>query len=196
MATIGSRRTRLVGACIAVALAAVSGCGGGSSSTPEPPCDQACQDASALRSLRDALKLAYNLELQGQPVGPQNATGPCPLGGTAHIAGTATANASVGSTQVSLTYVFTACAFSQTDTDPTQNYQMKLDGTVTESGTIAQQPSAATSLAFASSSISFSGSVYAPSLPYAESDCALQMGQNGNQLSGTMCGRDVGVTLH
>ena len=57
----------------------------GASPPPPPPCDAECQDQIALRSLREGMKLVYNLTLQGKPVGPQDATVPCPLGGSAHV---------------------------------------------------------------------------------------------------------------
>jgi hypothetical protein len=185
-------RVGVVGAVVAAALAA---CGGGSSSSTTPPCDSTCQDSVALRSLRDGIKLAYNLALQGQPVGPQNATAQCPLGGSVRVAGTATSNASVGSTTVSLTYFLTACGYSQTDTDPNQTYSVTVDGVVTESGTIAQVSTSTTALDIGSTSFSLTGTVYSPGIDYTASACALEVGQNGNELSGTMCGRSVGVTL-
>jgi hypothetical protein len=191
-----NERRRTWGALGAAGIAVlVAACGGGSSSTATPSCDGACQDAVALHAIRDAIKLAYNLGLQGQPVGPQDAGAPCPLGGSAQVTGTATSNASVGSTTVALSYVFTACSFSETDTDPKQNYSVVLGGTFKEVGTIAQQPSTTTALTIDSTSFSLKGTVYSPGISYSADGCALQTGQNGNQLSGTMCGRSVGLTL-
>jgi hypothetical protein len=39
------------------------------------------------------------------------------------------------------------------------------------------------------------GDVYDPSLPYTAADCAVQLAQNGNLLSSTLCKRIVGVDL-
>jgi hypothetical protein len=190
---------KLPAACAAIGGAVVAGsvaCGGGAGAAPSsPPCDQACQDAVAVQSLRDAIKLAYNLGLQGQPVGAQDASAPCPLGGSAHVFGEATSNAAVGSTSVALTYAFDQCGFSNTDTDPKRTYAVTLNGAITENGTLAQQPSATTALDLASDAMSFAGTVYTPPIPYDAGPCAMQLGQNGNQLSGTMCGRQVGLTL-
>jgi hypothetical protein len=180
------------------AVAAACGGGGGGGSAATPPCDMACQDGVAVRSLRDAIKVVYNDLLQGQPTGTGlDKTLPmgCPLGGTARVFGSASSNADQGATNVDLTYVFTACAYSETDTDPTQTFQMTLDGTVSESGVIAVQPSSTTALTFHSDAMSFSGTVYYPTIPYAESACAVQLGQDGNDLSGTICDRDAGTTL-
>jgi hypothetical protein len=167
--------------------------GGGSSMTPA--CDTACQDGVALLSLRDAIKTVYNVKLQGGPVGAQDAGAMCPLGGSASVSGKATSNAKQGTTAVNLTYVFTQCAFSQIDSDPTQTFNLTLDGTVTEIGTIAVQPSSTTALEFTSSAFSFDGSVYGPPIDYVQKGCALKLGQNGNNLSGTICKRDAGTML-
>jgi hypothetical protein len=148
-----------------------------------------------MQALRDAIKLAFNLGVQGKPVGPQDASAPCPLGGSAHVHGTATSNAQIGATEVSLDYDFADCAFSQTSTDANRTYSMTITGTVSESGTIAVQPSTTTALELASDAITLTGTVYAPPIAYAVNACALKLGQNGNDLSGTVCGRAVGLTL-
>jgi hypothetical protein len=183
------------------AIASLVACGGGGAgSAPKPPpCDAACQDGVALLSLRDAIKLVYNLTLQGMPVGPEKGMLPppgCPLGGTASVSGTATSNANQGTTTVNLTYVFAQCTYPQIDSDPTQTFHLTLDGTITEVGTIAVQPSSTTALEFTSAAFSLDGTVYdGPPLPYVQNGCALQLVQAGNNLSGTFCGRDAGTML-
>jgi hypothetical protein len=180
-------------------LVACGGSGAGSSTTPA--CDAACKDGVALVSLRLAIKLVYNLTLQSQPVGPQsgmlpNAMQPMAcLGGMASVSGTASSNADQGTTTVNLTYVFTSCHYLVIDPDPTQTFDMTLDGTVTEVGTIAVQPSSTTALEFTSAAFSFDGTVYGPPIDYVQKGCALQLAQDGNNLSGTFCGRDAGTTL-
>jgi hypothetical protein len=188
------------GVWIAVVVATVaSACGSGAGNQPSaPPCDQSCRDAVAVRALRDAMKLAYNLTLQGKPVGPQDATGPCPLGGSVHVFGQATSNAAQGATNVDLTYAFAACAFSRQDGDPNKSYSMTVDGSVRETGVIAVQPSSTTALVLGTgqgATITLTGQVYAPPLDYAADACAVAVGQNGNQLSGKICARDVSLTL-
>jgi hypothetical protein len=185
-----------------VVIASLVACaGGGAGSAPKPPpCDAACQDGVALLSLRDAIKLVYNLTLQSHPVGPQDAMLPtppgCQLGGTASVSGTATSNADQGTTTVNLTYVFAQCGYPQTDSDPTQTFHLTLNGTITEVGTIAVQPSTTTALEFTSASFSLDGTVYdGPPLPYVQNGCALRLVQNGNNLTGTFCGRDAGTML-
>jgi hypothetical protein len=184
------------------------GSGGGGGDAGPPPCDGSCQDGVAILALRDTIKLVYNFKLSGQPDGPQNQMMDCLLGGKALVSGTATSNGAQGTTTVDLTYVFKECAYSVTDTDPTHTFQLTLDGTVTETGTIAVQPSSTTALIFKSppmdqdagpanqtGAMSFSGTVYAPPMPYLQKGCALQLGQDGNEISGKICGRDAGTTL-
>jgi hypothetical protein len=173
-------------------------CGGGGKGTPPDnaaSCDQACLDGTALRALRDAIKLVYNKTLQGNPVGAQDNMTQCPLGGNAHVFGQATSNAEVGTTNVELTYVFTQCEYSETQSDPSQTFQVTMTGTVTESGTIAAQPSTTTSLQFQSDALTFSGSVEYPPIPYNENTCVVVLGQIGSDLSGMLCGRMAGVML-
>jgi hypothetical protein len=182
-----------VGLVVAATLV-VTGCSGASAS-PSPPCDQTCMDQTALLSLRDAVKLIYNLTLQGNPVGPQDATFACPLGGGAHVFGTATSNAVQGATNVNLTYVLAQCAYSQQDPDATQNFDMTVNGQLTENGTLAAQPSSTTALEIDSSSMDLTGTVYNPPLDYDERACSITVSQNGNNLSGLLCGRQVGLVL-
>ena len=183
---------------VVVTLAATAlGCGtsAGNSPPPVPPCDQACQDGIALRSLREGMKLVYNLKLQGKPVGPQDATVPCPLGGSAHVFGTATSNAIQGSTEVQLTYVLDHCAYSQKDTDPLKSYSVTFNGTVLEVGTIAVQPTSTTALVITSDVLDLTGKVHEPAVDYAANACKLGLAQTGSRLSGELCGRTAGVTL-
>jgi hypothetical protein len=204
------------------AITLTLGCGGSGSGADAgpPPCDTACQDGVAVLGLRLLIKNVYNFVLQTKPVGPQNATTPCPVGnGTATVTGTATTNASLGTTTVDLTYVLTNCGYSLVDTDPTRTFQLTFDGTVTEVGILASQPSSTTSVILQSpptddagvafdggAALRISGTVYSPALSYeTQSDggtvdggatpCALVLDQNGNNISGTLCGRNVGASL-
>jgi hypothetical protein len=173
---------------IAMALSFVAACGG-KPPAPPPPCDQACQDGTALRALRETMRVAYNGTLMGQDVGPQDGVYQCLMGGTAHVVGTATSNAAQGSTFVDLTYVFRACLHVAIPSPtPERNYRMVLDGTATESGTIAVQPSATTSLAIKSEAMSFAGYVNDPPIDYTEPDCMVDVRQDGNAVSGFFCG--------
>jgi hypothetical protein len=174
------------------------GCGAGPRPAPAPPCDQACQDGVALLGLRSAMKFAYNYKIATQPVGAQDAMTPCysedgSQGGTVHIFGDAEVNAVQGASLVSLSYDFENCLFSAPP-DPTadQNFSLTLTGVVTEQGTLSVQPTATTALDLESTAVSVSGTVYDPPVPYSVSDCALSVLQNGNAVSGALCGRSAG----
>jgi hypothetical protein len=168
---------------------------GGPDPEPSPPCEQECQDANALRALRETLKLVFNLTLQGNPVGAQDESTPCPTGGSARVFGQATANAIQGAIEVDLTYEFMDCAYLQRDEDPDENYNMTFAGSVLQQGTIAVQPSVTTALNMSSEALTLFGNVYDPPLEYREEACPVRIGQNGNQVSGTICGREAGVDL-
>ena len=174
------------------ALAAALGCGG-HPPAPLPPCEQQCQDGTALRALRETMRVAYNGELMGMPVGMQDATYDCLEGGTAHVFGDASSNPAQGSTFVNLTYVFTNCVhFAVPSPTPERNYQMTLNGTATEHCTIAVQPTATTSLRIKSDAMSFDGEVNDPPIKYHEESCPVDVAQDGNNLSGLLCGRPAG----
>lgn len=163
---------------------------------PEPPpCDAACNDGIALRSLRETMKLVYNLTLQGNDVGEQDESTECPLGGSARVFGTATSNPEQGATEVELTYEFSNCAYLELDDEPVETYEMTLDGTITQSGTLAVQPTATTALLMQSERMTLDGSVFDPPRAFHETDCAVDVAQNGNDLSGMFCGRKTGVDL-
>jgi len=186
---------RIASAAIFATLAFSCSGSVGNGPPPPPPCDQSCMDATVLLAVRNAIKLMYNRTLQGKPVGMQDQMAPCPLGGTAHVTGTATSNANQGTTSVELTYAFESCAYSATDTDPNQTFAITLTGSIIESGILSEQPSSTTALQFQSASVTVTGTVYTPPIHYEADACALDLGQNGNGVSGTLCGRMAGVVL-
>ena len=79
--------------------------------------------------------------------------------------------------------------------EPEESYEMTIDGTITQSGTMAVQPSATTALLMQSDSMSLHGDVYDPPRDFDEDDCLVDVAQNGNDLSGMFCGREAGVDL-
>ncbi len=201
----------LLGLLGGAALAVGPGCGGAGGPSPSAPaCDQTCLDQVAMRALRITLKEVFNGTVQSTAVGAKDFPSyGCFLGGTASVKGNVTSNASVGTTSVDLTYVLDGCHYISVDTDPTQNYDTILTGTVTEHGIIAVQPGNTTVLTIASDAMTFAGTVYSPPIPYQADGvqdaggpdaapagtCPVQLGQDGNQLSGTICGRAAGVAL-
>jgi hypothetical protein len=162
---------------------------------PSPPCRDDCIDGIALRSLREMMKLVYNITLQANPVGAQDESTDCPLGGRARVFGTATSNAEQGATEVELTYELDDCQYIELDDEPDETYRMTIDGTVTQLGTMAVQPSATTALLMQSDSVTLDGTVHDPPRSFQEDDCVVDVAQNGNDLSGLFCGREAGVDL-
>ncbi|HVH45783.1 MAG TPA: hypothetical protein VM925_25695 [Labilithrix sp.] len=183
-------------ACLLFGLSVLAlGCGSAATPAPTPPpCDAECKDGVAIKALRETTKLAFNLTLQGKPVGSHDLMTPCPLGGSARVFGTATSNAIQGATEVRLTYVLTDCRYLFKDDDADDNYSMTLTGTMTQEGVIAVQPSATSALVMKSDAMKFAGTVYDPPLDYA-AECPVQLGQNGNVLTGVICGRDAKTNL-
>ena len=182
--------TRLVSGLLSVALL---GCG--EDGQGPRTCDDACRDRSAMRAMRETLKLVYNLTLQGKPVGEQDVRTRCPLGGSARVVGTAFSNPEQGATLVELSYELDACAYVQRDDDAEESYATTIDGTILQSVIIAVQPSATTALRIEAEAIDISGTVYDPPFDYEERGCAIVLNQSGNHLGGVWCGRDVALTL-
>jgi hypothetical protein len=162
---------------------------------PSPPCEQQCQDNVAVRALREMMKLAYNLTIYTNPVGPQDETTPCPQGGQVRVFGEATANTLQGANIVSLTYTFSSCGHIERDDEARENYDMTLEGEVAQQGTMAVQPTSTTALVIYSASMTMSGTVYDPPLEYRAEACEVLLGQDGNNVSGSLCGRIAGVDM-
>lgn len=170
-------------------LAALPSCGSDAAPAPvAPPCEAECKDEVALKGIRETLKLAFNLTFQGKPVGNHDLSTPCPLGGTARVVGTATSNALQGTTEVSILYELTDCAYFFDDDDPEDNYDLVISGQVVQKGILAVQPTTPSAVTMTSPSLVVKGTVYDPPLPY-EATCALNLAQNGNTISGVICDR-------
>jgi len=130
-----------------------AGCGD-KTPPPNPPCERECQDAIALRAIREMMKFAFNTTFQAQPVGYHDLTANKFLKGTtARVFGTATANGEQGVTDVCLTYVFKHTLYAKKQDEPKENYSVFLEGTITQQGRIAVQPSAPTALKMRSKSV-------------------------------------------
>jgi len=173
----------------------MAGCGGNEEEAKPKTCDAECQDQVAARSLRDVIKLVYNLTLQGNTVGIQDETTRCPHGGSARVGGIATSVPEQGANDLELGYQLVDCAYQHKDDDAEESYDVVISGIVLETGVLAVQPTATTALIFESETISVEGEIFDPPVPYAEPDCALRMVQDGQHMSGTWCGRQIGFDL-
>lgn len=161
---------------------------------PVKDCDVECQTRVMARGLRETLKLAYNLTLNGKPVGAQDASHAC-LGGSVRVTGEARSNAEQGSTEVDLRYDFSRCQYRQVDATEEQNYDLTFEGSITQSGVLTVQPTAPTALIITSDGVAIEGSVFDPPSEVHEASCEVRLQQSGNKLSGTLCGRPAGVSL-
>jgi hypothetical protein len=168
-------------------------CSGGGQGGSVEDCDQQCVDRSALRGVRETLKLVYNLTLQGNPVGAQDESTPCPTGGGARVFGEASSSPTQGTTRVDLTYELADCGYTQRDETPDENYALVIRGSFRQTGTIAVQPATSTALLIDAEGVSLEGSVYDPPIAYSERDCVVDLAQDGDRLLGTLCGRDATI---
>jgi len=141
------------------------------------------------------MKLAFNVLLQGKPVGTYDLGGPCYFGGFVRVAGTVSSNATQGTTDVDLTYAFAECKHVEVDSDPDENYELTVTGTFTQKGIFAVQPTSTSAVKIQSDSVSVQGYVNSPPLDLRFEGCPVEFGQDGNKLTGFMCGRLIGVDL-
>jgi hypothetical protein len=191
----GSRRrtSALFSASVWLALSA-AGCGT-EDAGPATPCEEECQDAVALRAVRETMKFMFNITLQAQPVGEQDVTEDCATGGSAHIFGKATSVPEQGATLVDLTYDFDECSYLERDDERDENYSVTISAVLTQRGTLAVQPSATTAIVIESESLTLNGTVSDPPIDYSANECPFTLTQNGDELSGTICGREAGLEL-
>ena len=158
-------------------------------------CDRTCQDRTALRAVRETMKLAYNITVQGKPEGAVDMAVPCLQGGKVRVSGRGASNAQLGTTDVELAYEFEACGYLQKDTEPPENYAMTITGKVTQLGTLSSAAGSTTALAIKSDKLVLTGTVYDPPIAFDEQSCALDVMQNGGRLDGTFCGRPTGFAF-
>jgi hypothetical protein len=171
-------------------------CGSDIAPAPEAKtCDAKCQDGVAARAVRETMKLAFNLTLQGKPVGRHDIRVPCPLGGQVRVVGVATSNATQGSTEVDLTYEFDACRYTSRDDEPEESYSLTVTASMAQRGIIAVQPSATTALSMSSARIDAVGTVYDPPIEFRAQQCVIALQQDGNKLVGSFCERPVQTDL-
>lgn len=190
-------RVRLTGGLACLACIACLACVSCSGPSPEasPPCDRTCQDRTALRAVRETMKLAYNITVQGKPEGTVDMTVPCLQGGKVRVSGRGSSNAQLGTTDVELAYDFEACGYLQKDTEPPENYSMTLTGKVTQLGTLSSAAGSTTALAIKSDKLVLTGTVYDPPIPFDEQACALDVMQNGGRIDGSFCSRPTGFAF-
>jgi hypothetical protein len=172
-----------------VTAALCAGCGSSSAPpAPTPACEQACEDGIALYALRQTMRLVYNEGLTGGTPGAQDAGAEC-LTGTATVSGVAVPDGGVGSVGVSLAYDFQGCEYLAKSSTPGRCFDLTFTGAFTETGTLAVQGTATMALEIDGAEITITGTVNDPPIDYVAPRCSVSMTQNGNDLSGTICGR-------
>lgn len=170
----------------------LAGCADDGSKQPRT-CDARCLDETAVRAVRETIKLVYNITLQANPAGAQDELTRCPRGGQAHVFGQASSVAEQGATKLELTYELSDCGYLQRDDEPDESYDVTIGGTVTQAGIIAVQPTSTTALLIESEALSVTGTLFDPAYDYAANSCRLSISQSGNRIAGKFCER--GVTL-
>lgn len=165
---------------LALSLFCVLACGGCTQSEESPgtvACDQACVDQNVSYTLINVIVDLYNQNLAGRPVGVQDLSGLCALGGTAHITGTTGVDSGNGITTVNLSYALSGC-HAQAGGD------LVFEGTVSEVGSFDGQDYVSENLS--SGSLAMSGTVQGTAI---DETCEVHVNRNANAVSGNICGR-------
>ena len=175
-----------------VAVVLCAGCGvtddtpsGGDTTTVA--CAQACKDNRTSAGVIDVLNFLYNQTFAGQPVGAQDLTAACALGGSVHITGSNGYDSGTGVITLNLSYDMTSCAASDSA------YNLTFGGAVSQSGTLEQQGQI--SIVYYSAALEFDGTVNGTAV--TDSDCSLALQEQRNsdntnyRVSGNLCDRPV-----
>ena len=160
---------------------------GGSGSTYVPPsCGQECQDYLVSWALNDTIWFLWNQKLAGRPVGPQDTSGACPLGGNVHITGF-DAVADNGITTADVVFDLDACENSN------EVYSLTFTGAVRLEGSFDTATEFA-AVTFSSTDLEISGGLEYLDDPAIDESCAANITQEGMndgfELTGRLCGRD------
>jgi hypothetical protein len=153
--------------------------GGGSSGDSDgSACDQGCLDDGTGYGIIETLRFLYNANLAGRPVGTQNVSASCPLGGGAVITGTTSFDSFNGITGVNLTFSASSCRHSDGSI-----FDLTLTGAVNQSGTFSN---ISTALSYSSTALAISGSVYGE---IVVETCSLSIARSDSSVTGVLCGR-------
>jgi hypothetical protein len=158
---------------------------GGSASTYVPPtCDQGCQDYLVAWAIDDTIWFLWNQKLAGHPVGVQDVSGACPLGGTVHITGMD--SVADGTTTTNIVFEFDACEYSDQLFDLTFTGSVNMDGSFNGTSMITAE-------VFSSTELQVKGSLDYLDDPAIDEGCEVTFSQQGSgdssELAGRRCGR-------
>lgn len=153
-----------------------------------PTCDQACQDDLVGYAIDNTLWLLWNESLAGHPSGPQDLTAPCPLGGSAHVAGT-TGVSTQGINTANLTLTLAGCRSSGS------SFSLAFTGTVSWVGSFSRDH--ANAITFASRSLAIDGDLIRYQDLHISESCAVSLTDTYDKnsstksvwLTGEICGR-------
>jgi hypothetical protein len=216
------RRTLVIAGSLSVALYAMgcSGKQPAPSAPCDQECRDAIALRALREAMRSAFTI--NVAYKDRDNGLQDVEGRCSDTGvgSARIFGTAVSNTQQGMTKVDLAYEFLSCLVTSVEATPERNYDLSLKGTVTEVGALSALSTSPNALKIATlgasppdggadaggedagdeggadagafSTLSFNGTVYDPPVEYHENVCEILAMQNGNNVSGWICGRIAG----
>jgi hypothetical protein len=157
----------------------------GSSMYQPPTCDQGCQDYLVAYALNDTLWFAWNQKLAGKPVGMQDTTASCALGGSVHITGFDEVLAS-GATSTDMLFSFADCA------NANQTYDLTFSGEVSMEGSLDPNVDFA-ALTFSVPQLEVRGALDWLDDPEIDQSCPVNFSQQGTgdsfALAGRVCGR-------
>jgi hypothetical protein len=164
---------------------ASSSSGGTGHAYVPPTCDQGCQDYLVGWALDDTIWFLWNQKLAGHPVGVQDITGACPLGGSVHVTGMD--SVADGTTTTDVQFQLTACENSN------RQYDLTFSGNVSMQGSFNGATNF-TAEVFSAPGLDVSGALHWLDDPAIKQACDVTVSQKGggmsSALNGRVCGRN------
>jgi len=158
--------------------------GSGSSRYVPPKCDQGCQDYLVAWALDDTIWFLWNQKLAGRPVGAQDISGACPLGGSVHVTGTD--SVADGTTTTDIVFELDGCEYND------QLFDLTFTGSVSMEGSL-NGTAMTTAEVFSATELSVQGSLDWLDDPTIDQSCEVTFSQQGagdsSELAGRVCGR-------
>ncbi len=158
-----------------------TGGSGGSSTYVPPSCDQECQDYLVSRALYDTVWFIWNQNLVGVPVGVQDFTADCPLGGSAHVTGMNDVTTN-GDNTVDMLYDLTNCE------NLDDVYSLTFSGEITVDGSWNSNTDFA-AVSYAATGMLASGSLDYYDQPAIDDTCDMDFVHEGGGDTWKMVGR-------
>jgi len=147
--------------------------------TPQPTCDQNCQDENLAYGIVDVFVFIWNQDIAGQPAGNKDLIVAGPQGGSIHITGT-TEVATNGINTLHLVFQMINCKGFK------EQYNLIFNGTINIDGTFS---STYIARSYSSAQFSYAGTVGKDVNQTVNGNCPIVINETMPTVAGSICGR-------